>query len=149
LVIATDSGSPYRLLVIWQSTQSDTPARATTRAGRSFDAERSENGKRTRTTTPGPRLPLPGGGNAQDGDEQARARRQRDGFFRADDSSLVDPCFDCRVHSWTLLAQRWPVQHGNNLRGPQAVCEDLVRFIALFYAPCEDARHSIESFLPC
>jgi hypothetical protein len=28
-----------------------------------------------------------------------------------------------------------PVEHCNNLRGRRSVCDDLVRFIALFYGP--------------
>src|SRR5262249_48844081 len=55
-------GSPYGLLVIWHSTQSVPPAAASTRAGRSLEDERSEKGKRTRTTTPAlspPTLRLP------------------------------------------------------------------------------------------
>ena len=49
----TAAGSPYGLLVTWQRTQSTSPARARIAAGRSLDAERSENGKRTKTTIPG------------------------------------------------------------------------------------------------
>jgi hypothetical protein len=46
------AGSPYGLLVIWQRIQSPRPASAKHIAGRTFDCERSENGKGTKTTSP-------------------------------------------------------------------------------------------------
>lgn len=49
----TAARSPYGLLVTWHRTQSTPPARARMTAGRNLDAERSEKGKRTKTTIPG------------------------------------------------------------------------------------------------
>ena len=46
------AGSPYGLLVIWQSTQSPRPAWARQTAGRTFDCDRSEKGNGTRTNSP-------------------------------------------------------------------------------------------------
>ena len=42
--------SPYFLLVIWHNIQSFLPAEAKTSAGRNFDFDKSENGKRISTT---------------------------------------------------------------------------------------------------
>src|SRR5487761_1691240 len=52
-------GSPYGLLVIWQRTQSPRPASARQTAGRTFDCDRSENGKGTRTTSPAVGVTMP------------------------------------------------------------------------------------------
>ena len=43
----TAEGSPYGVLVIWQSTQSPRPASARQTAGRSLDCDRSEKGNGT------------------------------------------------------------------------------------------------------
>src|SRR5712692_2521497 len=80
VVRATADGSLYGLLVIWQSTQSAPPADATTSAGRSFEDDRSENGKRTRTTTPAltpPTLRVP-----LDGSSPLRATARSAGQFQ-------------------------------------------------------------------
>jgi len=48
----------WDLLVIWQRIQSPRPASASTTAGRSLDAVRSENGKWTMTTCPAANVPM-------------------------------------------------------------------------------------------
>ena len=71
-------------------------------------------------------------------------------YLLKDSCVLVFHGLDSPTNGWWIPG---PVAHPSNTalsrEGLQAVGVDLAGSNALFYAPCEDARHSMESFLPC